>query len=156
MGRQIWTIWAGAGGRRNNGNRKRKKKKETEHVRSRSANGMDTTEWRNGGNSSKDAKPCITKKYQRYPQQQHQHQHHHITTFFFFHHQHNTTQYHTSNSKCKSIDSHTRTRRCRLYIVRKSYEVTKNLSYLWAVTRCRQVFGIVGEDGTMTFSTYSR
>ena len=41
-------------------------------------------------------------------------------------------------------------------IVTKSYEVTKNLSYLWAVTRCRQVFGIVGEDGTMTFSTYSR
>ena len=66
-----------------NGKRKRKEKKETEHVCSRIANGMDTTEWRNGATSSKDAKPCIlhNKKYHKYPQQQHQHQQHHITTF---------------------------------------------------------------------------
>ena len=109
-------------------------------------------------NSSKDAKPCITKKYQRYPQQQHQHQHHHITTFFF-HHQHNTTQYHTSNSKCKSIDSHTRMGRCRLLSRCHEILLQKNLSYTFGrlCTRCRQVFGMVGEDRTVTFSvTYSR
>ena len=52
------------------------------------------------------------KKNHKYPQQQHQHQHHHITTFSTINITH--TQYHTSNSKCKSIDSHNRMGRCRL------------------------------------------
>jgi hypothetical protein len=44
----------------------------------------------------------------------------------------------------------------KIPLIVASYEVTKNLSYLWAVTRCRQVFGIVGEDGTMTFIVHIR
>jgi hypothetical protein len=71
--------------------------------RARIANGMDTTEWRNWWHFVKECETLHNQKnYYKYPQRQHKHQHQQIH-HTIFHHQHNTTQYHTSNSKCKSI-----------------------------------------------------
>ena len=92
---------------------RKKKKKSEERDRTRllqncQRDGYDRMEeWRH---FVKQCETLHNQKNHKYPQQQHQH--HHITTFFF-HHQHNTTQYHTSNSKCKSIDSYNRTGRFR-------------------------------------------
>ena len=73
--------------------KEKRKKRQNTFAPELPRDGYGTTEWRNGGTSSKNAKPRITKKTITNKYQHNNNIYININTPQHFHHQHNTTQY---------------------------------------------------------------